>query len=240
MTKTYILNVSGGHGNFLLWILDKFCVSTPPINKLPYNEIGSSHVPYDKSGNFVFIDGHETKDFLNTNTGKNSIMITIEDEILYWERSCIYRAGDHGSDLFSEASIKQFLIENKSTFPHYCDSKNISIKEGYMYGFSNLNECGARVLDKERKSYPGIENNNVHFFPLKNFIDKNNFKQALVDVSEKFEFDLDLSDFGETYDVWRKQNTILQTYDAVKQYQNGNTAVKLDLLQQAYVDAQHK
>lgn len=240
MSKTYILNVSGGHGHFLQWVLDKFCVSTPPIDKLPYNEIGASHVSYDKSGKFIFIDMPETKNFLSTNTDKNAIMITIEDEILYWERSCIYRAGNAGSDLFSEVEIAKFLRENQSKFPDYCESKNISIKEGYMYGFYNLDECGARVLDKERKSYPGIAKNNIYFFPLKNFINKENFKKALVDVGERFGFKLDLSNFSETYDVWYNQNTILQTYDAVEQYQNGNTSVKLDVLQQAYVDAQKK
>ena len=54
---------------------------------------------------------------------------------------------------------------------------------------------------------------------------------------QKFNFTLDFSGFNEIYKAWYTQNTILQTQDAVKKYQNGDASIKLDILQQAYVDA---
>ena len=238
MKPTYILNVSGGHGHFLQWILDKFCVDTPPIEVLPYNHLGASHLHYNSSNQFIFIDDPETEDFLNSNIDKNAIMITIDDEILYWERSCMYRAGDAGTDLFDEKSIEKFLNDRGSTFPKVCRDNSMSIKDGYRYAFQDINNSGARIHDNKRKNILGIKNTNVYFLSLKNFINKESFKNSLLDISKQFGFAVDLSTFDKTYDIWYNQNTILQTHDAVEQHQNGNTSIKLDVLQQAYVDAQ--
>lgn len=238
MIPIYILNVSGGHGHFLQWLLDKFCVSTPDITTKPFNHLGASHLHYEKSGKFIFIDGTQTKDFLKSNTNKNAIMITIDDEILYWERSYMYRAGNKGTDLFDERSIEKFLQEQGSPFPDFCKQRNISIKEGYKFAFRDLDKCGARLHDNDRKKYPGIENNNVYFFPLRNFLSQKDLKKALIQVSERFKFGLDLSAFDVIYHNWYSQNTILLTNDAVEQYRKGNHSIKLDVLQQAYVDAQ--
>ena len=240
MNKTYILNVSGGHGHFLQWLLDKFCVSTPIIDTLPFNSIGASHLPYKQSGQFNFIDDRDTEDFLASNNNLNCVMITIDDDILYWERSCIYRAGDAGSDLFSEESIKKFLVKYGSDFPQYCESKNISIKDGYKFSFMDVSKSGARQRDTERKTCAGVVKNNVYFFPLKNFTTKEKLSKSLIDVSKHFNFEVDLTDFSDIYDAWYKQNTLLQTYNDVEHYLNGNTDIKLDLLQQAYVDAHKK
>ena len=62
-------------------------------------------------------------------------------------------------------------------------------------------------------------------------------KSALLEVAQKFNFTLDFSGFDEIYKAWYTQNTILQTQDAVKKYQNGDASIELDILQQAYVDA---
>ena len=60
----YVLNVSGGHGNFLCYLLDRFCTETPNIDTLPFNKLGASHLDYKKSGKFIFIDDPKTKYFL--------------------------------------------------------------------------------------------------------------------------------------------------------------------------------
>ena len=241
VNPTYILNVSGGHGHFLQWILDKFCVSTPTIDTLPFNKIGQSHLPYKSSGAFEFVDDPQTQEFLKSNRDLNCIMITIDDEILYWERSCIYRAGgragDIASDLFDEQSISQFLNKNGSSFPKFCEDNRLTIKEGYKFAFMDPDNAGTRIHDNERKTYKGVEYNNVYFFPIKNFISKQNLRKALADTGAYFGFDLDLSDFSSVYDTWYNQNTLLQTYDNTQLYLNGNKDVKLDVLQQAYVDA---
>lgn len=245
MSDTYILNISGGHGHFLQWVLDKFCTETPPIDIVPFNWVGASHRQYIQSGKFVFIDDfleptYET--FLDSNKNKNVIVIKIDDEVLYWERCYMYRyvyPDESVVDLFDEASISDFLTSRGSTFPQHCKDNNISIKDGYRYAFQNIANCGARQKDNERINYPALKDHNVYYWPIKNFLNLQDFKKALLEVGEKFEFNLNLTKFDEMYNAWCNQNTILQTYDNVKKYQNGDTSVKLDVLQQAYVDA-HK
>lgn len=237
--QTYILNVSGGHGHFLQWLLDRSCVDTPAIDTLPFNHLGASHKTYEQSGHFIFIDDLDTGKFLNSNIGKNAVMITIEDEILYWERSCLFRAGNAGTDLFDEKSIEEFLIKQSSTFPEYCKSKGLSIKDGYMYAFKNVAQSGARLYDNDRKKIIGIKNNNVHFLPISNFLDRQKLKKSLIDIGKKFKFELDLSNYDEAYGAFYHSNTILQTSKNIELYLAGDTSIKLDVLQQAYVDAQH-
>ena len=58
--KIYILNVQGGHGHFLQYILDKFCTLTPDIDNSPFDNDGRSHLKYNQSGQFIFIED-ETK-----------------------------------------------------------------------------------------------------------------------------------------------------------------------------------
>ena len=239
MKPVYILNLSGGHGHFLQWLLDKFCTATPSIEKIPFNDLGASHLEYTKSGKFIFIDDPETESFLKNNKNKNAIMITIENEILYWERSCIYRAGNQGTDLFDEKSIKKFLTMNGSKFPKLCEDKKISIQEGYKLAFQDLDRCGARIHDIKRKNYIGIENHNVYFLKLGAFLDCELLRRSLLDISNHFKFDIDLNSFEKIYHTWHNKNIILKSqknvYGCTEQ-----EYLKLDVLQQAYVDAQKK
>jgi len=239
MNRIYICNIGGGHGHFLQWVLDKLCTETDPIDTIPFDSIGASHLDWWDSGKFRFVDDTEYEKFADRPTKKSVILIKIDDEILYWERSCMYRAGNATTDLFDEESIANFLTRGGSTFPQYCKDNNISIKDGYRYAFQDITNCGARQRDNERMNYPALKNHNVYYWPIKNFLNLQDFKKALLEVGKKFEFNLDLSTFDEIYEAWCDQNTILQTSDAVKQHLNGNTSVKLDVLQQAYVDA-HK
>lgn len=233
----YVLNISGGHGHFLCYLLDRLCTDTPNIDTLPFNNLGSSHLPYKKSGKFIFIDDPQTEQFLETNKNKDAIMITIEDEIVYWERSCLYRAGDAGTDLFDENSISNFLTQNGSSFPKICKEKNISIKTGYQLAFQNLNECGAKKHDNERKNFAGVKHNNLYFFPLSNFLLKETLQQQIIELSKFFKFNINLNDFNEIYETWYKHNHILHTQNHIEQYQKGNISVELDIIQQAYIDA---
>ena len=145
---------------------------------------------------------------------------------------------DDANNENDEKSIEKFLNDRGSTFPKVCRDNSMSIKDGYRYAFQDINNSGARIHDNKRKNILGIKNNNVYFLSLKNFINKESFKNSLLEISKQFGFAVDLSTFDKTYDIWYNQNTILQTHDAVEQHQNGNTSIKLDVLQQAYVDAQ--
>ena len=237
MNRIYICNIGGGHGHFLQWVLDKFCTETDPIGTIPFDSIGASHLDWWDSGKFRFVDDTEYEKFLDRPTKKSVILIKIDDEVLYWERSCMYRAGNATTNLFDEESIANFLTRGGSTFPQHCKDNNISIKDGYRYAFQDIANCGARQRDNERINYPALKNHDVYYWPIKNFLKIEDFKSALLEVAQKFNFTLDFSGFDEIYKAWYTQNTILQTQNAVKKYQNGDASIKLDILQQAYVDA---
>jgi hypothetical protein len=238
MKETYILNVCGGHGHFLQWILDKLCLDTPPIESLPYNHLGASHKDYKKSGKFIFVDDPKVEGFLKTHNDKNAVLITIDDEVLYWERSYLYRSGDAGTNLFDENSIIEYHNNEDSSFPKFCQDNNLTIKQGYTHAFKDINNCGARMHDNERKNFEGITNNNIFMLPIKSFFSEEHLKYSLLEISKKFSLRLDLSNFSETYDTFYKANIILQTHNHVEQYLKGDNSIKLDVLQQAYVDAQ--
>ena len=149
--KTYICNISGGHGHFLAYVLDKCCTTTENIIESPYDNMGRSHNDYTSSGNFIFIDALEYFDKVKKLQNQNIIVITIDDEILYFERICIHRSGVANTNLYNENEIGDFLRGNKSTFPDYCKNKNISIQEGYKNAFKFLDQNGSVKRDNEEK-----------------------------------------------------------------------------------------
>ena len=237
--KIYILNSPGGHGHFLQYILDKFYTLTPDIKDLPFDDHGRSHLKYNQSGQFIFIDDLDIEDFLLKNSNKNCILLTIDNELLYFERICLSRADEkHKTDLYSEQSISDFLIKWNSTFPKYCQEKNITLKKGYEYGFRFLNENGVIKRDIKRKTCKDIKNNNVIFFPIKNFFTIENLKEGLLNLSKFFNINLNIDKLPGLYNEFYSKNEILQSHYNVYEYINGNKSIKLDILQQAYVDSQ--
>ena len=124
--KTYICNISGGHGHFLTYVFDKCCTTTKDIDESPFDSTGRSHQSYGASGNFVFIDTPEYFKKIKELQNENIIVISIDDEVLYFERACINRAGQGNVNLFNENEIEKFLRKYKSTFPDYCKEKNIT------------------------------------------------------------------------------------------------------------------
>ena len=233
--KIIILNIGGGHGHFLHYSLDKFCIDTPKIDTLPFNDLGNSHNNIKYSDQFVFDDGiHDAE--LNFKK-QNIIFIDIEGEPLYFERANIHRAGDAATDLFSETAIAKFLRANGSTFPDYCESKNISLREGYMHGFKNLEQQGSMVRNKKRLEKILSQDNNVFRYSIRNFFSLDKFKQGFGQISNHFAMPFNLDGIDELYNEFYKRNTILQSHSKVNEYINGNKDLQLDILQQAYVDA---
>jgi hypothetical protein len=150
----------------------------------------------------------------------------------------LFRAGDAGTDLFDEKSIEEFLIKQSSTFPEYCKSKGLSIKDGYMYAFKNIGQSGARLHDDRRKKITGIKNNNLYFLPISKFLNRHELKHTLIEIGKTFQIKLDFSNYDESYSAFLQSNTILKTMKNVEKYLSGDISVELDVLQQAYVDAQ--
>jgi hypothetical protein len=59
----------------------------------------------------------------------------------------------------------------------------------------------------------------------------------LIAISNHYKFDIDLNDFEKIYHMWYSKNTILQSQKNIEKYTK-QQSTKLDILQQAYVDAQ--
>jgi hypothetical protein len=235
--KVYILNVSGGHGHFLTFVLDKFCKDTPDIKESPFNDLGNSHNFYKQSRTFNFIDSTEVNEFVKNSRNKNLILITINNELLYFERIWLSRAGDTNTDLYSEEAISHTLKKYGSTFPAYCKEKNISLKDGYKFGFKYLDKNGVIEYDNNRKNIMELKNNNVIFFPVSNFFNLHSFEAGLNDMSKKFLIELDLTNLKEVYDQFYEKNNILKSHNNVDLYLKGDKSIKLDIIQQAYVDS---
>ena len=225
----YICNQAGCHGHFLQYLLDKFSTHTPPITTLPFNDLGNSHQPWKQSGKFVYINTPKVRTFLrNTNSKKNIIQITIDESILYFERASALRARDANTNLYNVESIRKNLIMNGSTFPANCEKNNISLKEGYKIGFSNLQNCGARQWDLSFKKNPYLKKHNVIFFPVANFFKEHKLRTALQKLSKEFKFSLNFGGFSRLYKIFYDKNTLF------------NQNKPLDILQQAWVDAGNK
>ena len=88
------------------------------------------------------------------------------------------------------------------------------------------------------KTCKGIENNNIIFFPIKNFFNIENLKEGLLNLSKFFNISLNINKLPELYNEFYSKNKVLQSHNNVYEYINGNKSIKLDILQQAYVDSQ--
>ena len=64
------------------------------------------------------------------------------------------------------------------------------------------------------------------------------FKKSIIEIGKHFNIEFDLTGIDELYQEFYKRNQILKTHYKVKDYLNGNKSIALDILQQAYVDAQ--
>ena len=233
--KITVVNTTGSHGHFLRYTLDKFCSDTPVIHKLPFNHLGNSHVDIDYSGQFIFDEG----DDLNIEN-ENIIFINVLDEILYFERVWLHRAGDSNADLYSEQGIIDCLTHWGSTFPAFCKSKGISIQEGYTYGFMNMDQQGSVVRNKERFKKICSKNNIVYNYNINNFFTVDAFESSIANIGKFFNMSFDTTGIAELHKEFCERNEILKTQRNVDEYLSGNKDVNLDIIQKAYIDALKK
>ena len=66
------------------------------------------------------------------------------------------------------------------------------------------------------------------------------FEKSIVDIGAHFGINFDTNGIPEIYKEFRDKNKILQSHNAVREYMYGNKDVQLDIIQQAFVDAQKK
>jgi len=234
--KITVVNWGGAHGNFLRYTIDRFATHTPRIDKSPFTDLGTAHRDINYSGQVDlnhWDDVHDPFPFIN----ENVIVIDVRDQVLYFERACLNRAADFNTDLFDENSIAETLTKMGSTFPVECKQKRISLKEGFTIGYSNLKTHGITVRNNQRIEKAKQKKNKILFFALENFFQESTYVDSIKDIGHFFDIQFDLTGIETLWQQFASKNKILQTHGDVQKYLDGNKDVKLDIIQQAYVDA---
>ena len=254
-THIYIFNSAGCHGHYLTYLIDRLSKRTPKIEKLPFNELGNSHesINYSDFAKFVDVVKHEENKNLKN---KNIIKILYSNNILYYERVAMARAGDANRDInnihkdisflksynkeFYDKIYKLYSIDNDSV-PKWL------LRDAYKLGFLDWDKQGSVVTTKQDVRW--VEGhlsgqNKVHHTQVGVFFTTEKLKKELQVLDNQFDLDLSFNDVEYIHEQFLIRNSILKTHghtdlvlDAVKQ--NRDIPVPpLDIIQQAYVYAQ--
>ena len=251
----YIFNSAGCHGHYLTYLIDRLSNRTPTINELPFNKLGNSHNNINYSGFAKFIDGtahKENKSLKDTNI----IKILYYNDILYYERVAMARAGDADRDIDNIHSDISFLKSYNKEFYNKIHTlysiENDSVPkwllcDAYKLGFLDWHKQGSVVTSRQDIKWVEdnlVEDNTVHYTQVGVFLTAEKLKRELQELDSKFDLDLDFKNFDDIHEEFLSRNKILQTHgntklvlDAVKE--NRDVPVPpLDIIQQAYVYAQ--
>ena len=248
--ELYIFNSAGCHGHFLMYLIDRFSNKTPTIDQLPFNSLGNSHNDIQYSGLVQFVNPNEQK---KEYTNKNIIKIIFTDDVLYYERVAMSRAGDANRDLHNLNEDISFLNTYAPTFyDKVYKLYNIKdnrvpkwlLRDVYKTGFLNWESHGAVVQNKNDIQWINqylSGKNNIDFVHVSDFFDITSLEKCLRKLDKKFNLDLDLSGLESVHRSFVEKNKMLQsnhytqlTLDAVYQEKNIDLP-SLDILQQAYV-----
>lgn len=250
----YIFNSAGCHGHYLTYLIDRLSRKTPIINELPFNSMGNSHKKINYSGFAKFIDGGVFNLHGNLKN-KKIIKIIYDQEILYYERVAMNRAGDADRDIHNLHNDISFLKDynkefyNKIYKLYSLDNDAVPkwlMRDAYKLGFLDWNNQGSVKSSKQEIKWArdNLQNqNNVHFLNVGIFFTTENLKKELKKINDVFQLELDFTDVDKIHNEFMKLNKILQTHnytDIVLNavYNNENINVPpLDIVQQAYVYA---
>ena len=250
----YIFNSSGCHGHYLTYLVDRFSRRTPHIHDLPFNKIGNSHDEINYSGFSKLVDTwfHEkNKTLQNTNI----IQILYSNDILYYERVAMARAGDADRnihDLHKDISfIKSWNNEfyNKIHNLYSVTEDKVPkwlLRDAFKMGWLDETNHGCFVSSKKQLEWTEQNlstSNNVHYTQVDVFFSVESLKEELLALDKKFDLDLDLKDLYSVHEQFVDKNLVLKTHkhtdtvlNAVKE--NRNIIIPaLDIIQQAYVYA---
>ena len=262
----HVFNSAGCHGHYLVYLIDRLSKKTPVIKQLPFNELGNSHNNIDYSGYAKFVDEtqhEENKNLTDTNIVKILYSDNIlhrdvglhRDNILYYERVAMARAGDVNRDIHNLHKDISFLktynneLYNKIHDLYSIDSDSVPkwlLRDAYKMGFLNWQEQGSVV--KRRTSIRWIEENlagknKIHTTAVDIFFTTEKLKIELQELDEEFGLDLSFDDLEDIHEQFMCKNNFLKTnghtdlvLDAV-QRQEDIPVPTLDIIQQAYVYA---
>ena len=251
----HIFNSAGCHGHYLAYLIDRLSNSTPEIKELPFNRLGNSHNNINYSGFAKFIhstEHEENKSLKDTNI----IKILYSNDILYYERVAMARAGDADRDITNIHSDISFLKSYNNEFYdkiHILYSiENDSVplwllRDAYKLGFLEWEKQGSVITSKQDIRWMEdnlVEDNTVHYTQVGVFFTAEKLKRELQELDSKFDLDLNFENFDDIHKEFLKRNRILDTHrntdtvlDAVKE--NRDIPIPLlDIIQQAYVYAE--
>jgi hypothetical protein len=254
-TYLYIFNSAGCHGHYLVYLIDRLSNSTPEIKELPFNRLGNSHNNINYSGFAKFIDAtahEENKSFKDTNI----IKILYSNDILYYERVAMARAGDADRDItnihsdisFLKSYNKEFYDKIHRLYSIENDSVPLwLLRDAYKLGFLEWEKQGSVITSKQDIRWMEdnlVEDNTVHYTRVSVFFTAEKLKRELQELDSKFDLDLNFKNFDDIHEEFLKRNRILDTHrntdtvlDAVKE--NRDIPIPLlDIIQQAYVYAE--
>jgi len=254
-TDIYVFNSAGCHGHYLTYLLDKLSKKTPIIKELPFNELGNSHLKINYSGFSKFVDTGEHITYKHLKN-KKIIKITYNQDILYFERVAMNRAGDAGRDinnLHCDISFLKNYNEEfyKKIYRLYSINNNAVpkwlLRDAYKLGFLDWNNQGSVISSKQDISWINNnlqEHNSVYFLNVNIFFTTEILKNELKKLNDIFNLQLDLNDVDVIHKEFLNHNKILQTHkhtdivlDAVDTDKNIDIP-SLDIIQQAFVYAE--
>lgn len=249
----YILNSAGCHGHYLTYLIDRLSVDTPSITELPFNNLGNSHLNLEYSGyaRFLHVFQYQDKNLKESNI----IKIIYPNDILYYERVAMSRAGDANRDLhnlhldisFMETYNKEFYQKIKKLYN--VSSNRIPkciLRDAYKIGFLDWTNQGSVISSKEDIGWINNnlkDNNNLYLFEVNKFFSLESIRKELKIIDELFSLNLNLEELEYVHTEFIKRNKILNTQQRTEQVLNAvsnNRSIKipeLDILQQAYVYA---
>lgn len=254
-THIYVFNTGGCHGHYLTYLIDRLSNRTPKIEQLPFNKLGNSHNSVNYSGFVKFIDEpehEENKSLKDTNI----IKILYSNDILYYERVAMARAGDSNRDInnihkdisFLKSYNKEFYNKIYTLYSIENDSvPKWMLRDAYKLGFLDWHKQGSVVKSRQNIKWIEdnlVEDNTVHHTQVGVFFTAEKLKRELQELDSKFNLDLNFENFDAIHEEFLSKNKILQTHgntklvlDAVRV--NRDVPVPpLDIIQQAYVYAE--
>jgi len=253
--EIYVFNSSGCHGHYLRYLIDRCSSITPPIIDLPFNSLGNSHKPIKYSNYVTFVDTYQHVENKNLKN-KKIIKIIYSDDILYYERVAMNRAGDSGKDIntlhkdisFLKDYNNQFYKKIKSLYSVDIDSvPKWLLRDAYKLGFLDQARQGSVVAarDEIRWAQNNLsQNNHLEFVHVNVFFGFESLKNKLLELGSKFDLKLDLTPLPEIHDEFLKLNYILKTQNNPKitldavEHKLDITVPDLDIIQQAFVYAE--
>ena len=252
--EIYVFNSAGCHGNYLTYLIDRLCTKTPKIDQLPFNSLGNSHKTINYSGYVKFIHTHQHEEQKNLKNVK-IIKIIYSEDILYFERVAMKRAGDVGRDLdnlhkdisFMKDYNHEFYKKIKSLYSLGVDSvPKWLLRDAYKLGFLDNSRQGSVVSSQQEIQWMEnnlSKNNQLAYVHVNRFFNYESLKDTLQELDDKFNLHLDLNDLEEIHQQFYRLNDVVQTHRNPEILLNAvdrkiDIAVPtLDIIQQAYVYA---